>query len=277
MSTFWQAGYTIHVHVNGDAGMDAVLDALETAQRAKPRFDHRFHAHHVGFHTQAQTMRLAALGAHASVNPYYIHALAGDYARFGLGPERASQIVRCGSMRRAGMRVSFHSDFMMAPTEPLTLAWCAANRRTLDGRTVSPTECLDLTTALRGITIDAAWALRMEDEVGSIVAGKRADFAVLEDDPFELGVERLHEVRVAGTVFEGQPRMLPRPVDSVLSPRAGHGSVHGSALPADTATRLAEHPARLRPWARICCGVSDRCDVIRQWAAWMGAAFSTAR
>jgi hypothetical protein len=94
-------------------------------------------------------------------------------------------------MLRAGMKVSFHSDFMMAPPEPLTLAWCAANRRTLSGRTVSPEERLTLTQALRGVTIDAAWALRVEHEVGSIAAGKRADFCVMEDDPFELGVERL--------------------------------------------------------------------------------------
>lgn len=160
----WNAGYTVHVHVNGDAGMDAVLDALETAQQHKPRFDHRFHAHHIGFHAQAQTLRLAALGAHASVNPYYIHALADDYSGFGLGPERASHITRCGSMLRAGMKVTFHSDFMMAPTEPLTLAWCAANRRSASGQVVSPSECLTLMQALRGVTIDAAWTLRLEHE-----------------------------------------------------------------------------------------------------------------
>lgn len=118
----WNPSYTVHVHVNDDAGMDAVLDALETARQHKPRFDHRVHAHHIGFHAQVQTMRLAALGADASVNPYYIHALADDYSGFGLGPERASQITRCGSMPGTGMKVSFHSDFMMAPTEPLTLA-----------------------------------------------------------------------------------------------------------------------------------------------------------
>ncbi|MEN9313805.1 MAG: N-substituted formamide deformylase [Pseudomonadota bacterium] len=259
--TFWNRGWTIHVHVNGDRGMDAVLDALESAQAERPRFDHRFHAHHVGFHAQAQTDRLAALGAHASVNPYYIHALADDYGIFGLGPERASQIVRCASMLRAGMRVSFHSDFMMAPPEPLTLAWCAATRRTREGRVVSPSERLTIEQALRAVTIDAAWTLRVEHEVGSIAAGKRADFAVLEDDPFELGVDRLNEVRIAGTVFEGEPHLLPRPAASTLAP----GMAHAVAAPA-------AKPGRLRPVAAACCGVQDRCDLIRQWSAWLGGA-----
>ncbi|MBU6272362.1 MAG: amidohydrolase [Betaproteobacteria bacterium] len=261
--TFWNAGWTIHVHVNGDRGMDAVLAALEAAQAEKPRFDHRFHAHHVGFHAQAQTARLAALGAHASVNPYYIHALADDYSLFGLGAERASQITRCASMLREGMRVSFHSDFMMAPPEPLTLAWCAATRRTRSGKVVSPSECLTLDQALRGVTIDAAWTLRIEHEVGSIAAGKRADFAVLLDDPYELGVDRLNEVRIAGTVFQGEPHLLARPAASTLAASLAH------AAPAPRPA-----PGRLRPITPDCCGFLDRCDLIRQWSAWLGAAFT---
>lgn len=98
--------WTVHVHVNGDGGMDAVLDALTEAQRRHPRFDHRFHVHHVGYHSQAQTSRLAALGAHASVNPYYLYALGDDYARVGLGPERAAQLTRCGSMVRRHARIT---------------------------------------------------------------------------------------------------------------------------------------------------------------------------
>jgi predicted amidohydrolase YtcJ len=276
--TFWNAGYQIHVHVNGDAGMDAVLDAVTRMQAERPRFDHRFHVHHVGFHAAAQTSRLAALGCHASVNPYYIHALADDYAIFGLGAERASQIARCGSMARAGMKVSFHSDFMMAPTEPLLLAWCAANRITQSGAVASPGECLSLEQALRGITIDAAWALGLEDEVGSIAAGKKADFAVLEDDPFELGVERLKDVRIAGTVFEGTPHLLARPVASLhaqvplpaaaLAPARTHAGDARDAG-ADRAR------ARYRPVARGgCCGdPQDRCDVLRQWTGWLAEAF----
>lgn len=264
VSAFWNAGFTVHVHVNGDGGMDSVLAALEAAQAERPRFDHRFHAHHVGFHAQAQTARLAALGAHASVNPYYIHALADDYSLFGLGPERASQITRCASMLREGMRVSFHSDFMMAPPEPLTLAWCAATRTTHSGKVASPSERLTLQQALRGVTIDAAWALRVEHEVGSIAAGKRADFCVLQDDPFELGVERLNEVRIAGTVFEGTPHLLPQPVASSLRTRTEHTASAASA-PARPASRY-------RPLTAACCGFTDRCDIVRQWASWLGAA-----
>jgi predicted amidohydrolase YtcJ len=280
---FWDAGYQIHVHVNGDAGMDAVLDALAEAQLRKPRFDHRFMLHHVGFHTNAQSRRIAALGAHASVNPYYIHALADGYSMLGLGPERAAQIVRAGSMVRHGLRVSLHSDFMMAPMEPLLLAWCVATRTTKSGRQMGVEECLTLDQALRAITIDAAFGLGLDHEIGSIVAGKKADFTVLEDDPWEFGSARLKDVRVAGTVFEGELHLLPVPVASVLAgsaPAADGASMHsGSARsprqPVGVTASLVRRPAtrdrpRYRPVQTSCCGVdSDPCLFLRQLTGWM--------
>lgn len=268
VQTFWNAGWQIHVHVNGDGGMDAVLQALESAQAQRPRFDHRFFLHHVGYHAAAQTARIAALGAHASVNPYYIHALADDYARIGLGEERASQITRCGSLLRAGLKLSFHSDFMMAPTEPLLLAWCAATRTTGSGRVVSPDERLNLMQALRGVTIDAAWALRVEHEVGSISAGKRADFCVLMDDPFELGVDRLKDVRIAGTVFEGTPHLLAQPLASLHATLPDAEPAPAPARP----QRRRRAAVRYRPLSARCCGAGgDVCDIGRQWAAWAQA------
>lgn len=259
--TFWNAGWQIHCHVNGDGGMDSVLTALQAAQDEKPRFDHRFFMHHVGFHSTAQTSRIAALGAHATVNPYYLHALGDDYSRVGLGAERASQITRCGSLVKAGVRLSFHSDFMMAPPEPLLLAWCAATRQTLSGQVMAPDERLTLLQALRAVTIDAAWALRMEHEIGSIVAGKWADFCVLEDDPFECGANALKDLRIAGTVFEGQPHMLAQPQSSSI---AGLAQIH-----ADKQSNIAPRSSLYKVVANACCGVVDRCDIARQWSSWI--------
>ena len=254
--TFWDAGYGIHVHVNGDGGMDAVLAALAAAQARKPRFDHRFAFHHMGFSTSAQTRRMAALGAVASVNPYFTHALADSYSILGLGPERAGQIVRAGSMVRAGIAVSLHSDFMMAPTEPLFLAWCAANRITRSGATVAPAEGLSLEQALRGITIDAAFVLHMDHEIGSIVAGKKADFTVLEEDPYAVGAKGLKDITVWGTVFEGE-------VFPVAAPNA---SLHRVER-AQRAPRRTVHA--YRSVDRSCCAPGqDRCDSVHRLAAW---------
>ena len=68
---------------------------------------------------------------------------------------------------------------------------------------MSPEDRISVEDALRAVTIDAAYALRMEGEIGSIVAGKRADFTILEQDPFEIDPIELKDVPIWGTVFEG--------------------------------------------------------------------------
>lgn len=202
---YWRAGYTLHVHANGDAGIGATLDVLETLLSETPRVDHRFTLHHYGYSTPEQARRVARLGAGVSANPNYLFVLSDRYGEVGLGEDRASQISRLGSVVRAGAPVSLHSDLTMAPSQPLFLAWIAANRLSSSGRLHAPEERLSLDQALRAITTDAAFALRMEDQIGSIRAGKRADFTVLDRDPTRGGREGLRDVRVLETVFGGKP------------------------------------------------------------------------
>lgn len=207
--TFWNANFQLHVHVNGDAGLDVVLNALQTMLNERPKFDHRFTLHHVGYATNDQLRRAAALGAVISAQPNYIWALGDKYAKHGLGRDRASQMSRIGGMLRAGIPVSLHSDFTMAPAAPLTLAWIATNRITAEGTLMAPRERISVQQALRAITIDAAFAMRMEHEIGSISAGKRADFTILESHPFEVEPQALKDIPIWGTVFEGRVFPLP--------------------------------------------------------------------
>ena len=92
----------------------------------------------------------------------------------------------------------------MTPLGPLFTAWCAVNRKTASGRTLGSHEKITVAEALRTITLGAAWTLKLDGEVGSIETGKRADFAVLEDDPTEIGAEKLQDVRIWGTVQGGR-------------------------------------------------------------------------
>lgn len=205
---FWDRGYQLHVHVNGDEGMDVVLNILERALMASPRADHRTTLHHVGFATNDQLRRAGRLGVVISAQPYYIWALGDLYAAQGLGYDRASQMSRIGAMVRNGIPTSLHSDFTMAPAAPLTLAWVAVNRVTSEGSLMAPPERITVEQALRAVTIDAAFALRMEQEIGSIVAGKRADFTVLEAGPLEVAPMQVKDIPIWGTVFEGRPYPL---------------------------------------------------------------------
>jgi predicted amidohydrolase YtcJ len=117
-------------------------------------------------------------------------------------------MVRLGSLARNKVVFSLHSDFTMAPAQPLLLAWAAATRITASGGVMAPQEKICLHRALRAITIDTAHLQKREDEIGSIAAGKMADFTRLNADPCSLPVESLKDIGTWGTVFEGKPYPL---------------------------------------------------------------------
>ncbi|MFK7878123.1 amidohydrolase [Roseobacter sp.] len=201
---YWDAGYQIHVHVNGDAGLDRVLDALETNLRRNPRYDHRTVLVHFAVSAQEQVQRISDLGAIVSGNPYYVTALSDQYSSVGLGSKRADAMVRLGDVSKAGISWSLHSDMPMAPADPLFLMWCAVNRVTSSGRVAGPDQRVGAEEALRGVTIEAAYSLKLEDEIGSIEPGKRANFTILDDSPLAVNPMTIKEISVWGTVMEGR-------------------------------------------------------------------------
>ena len=204
---YWDAGYQIHIHVNGDAGLDRVLNTLEANLRRNPRYDHRTVLVHFAVSAPDQVARIKALGAIISGNPYYVSALADQYGKVGLGRARADQMVRLGDVTRAGISWSLHSDMPMAPGDPLFLMWCAVNRVTGSGRVAGADQRVSAEDALRGVTLEAAYSLKLEDEVGSIAPGKRANLTILDDNPLTVDVMKIKDIKVLGTVMEG--RKLP--------------------------------------------------------------------
>jgi predicted amidohydrolase YtcJ len=202
---YWDAGYQIHTHVNGDLGLEVLLTALEERAQANPRADHRCVIVHFANSTEAQVGRIAKLGAIVSANPYYVRGFADMYAATGLGPERADNMVRAGSVVRRGVPFSLHSDLPMGPAKPLFNAWCAVNRVTTSGRVAGPDQRISVEQALRAITIDAAQSWRLEHEMGSITPGKVANFTILLEDPRKADPIRLKDIPIWGTVFEGRP------------------------------------------------------------------------
>ena len=208
MLPFWKAGVQIHSHANGDRTLDMTLDTLESLQRIHPRFDHRFTIEHYCISSPAQARRLAALGGQASVNIYFVLFRAQLHSEHGFGPDRSEATARLGSLQRAGAPFALHSDFnlVVTPLSPLLAAWCAVNRLGADGETVmAPGERISVDSALRAITIDAAYILNRDDRLGSIEVGKHADFTILNDDPYEVAAEKIKDIEVHDTVLEGEP------------------------------------------------------------------------
>jgi len=204
ITDYWRGDYKLHIHANGDKGIQQVIETVAALQQSDPRRDHRLTLHHMGYFDDQQAAQIANLGIEASVNPFYLWALADKYADFGLGEERAHNLVRIKSLTDRNVPVSFHSDFSMAPIEPLTLVWTAVNRIASEGIAYSADQKIDVYTALKAVTIGAARTINLEHEIGSIEVGKQANFVILENNPMRVEPKEIKDIKVYGTVFKGK-------------------------------------------------------------------------
>jgi predicted amidohydrolase YtcJ len=219
MRPWWDAGYHIHIHSNGDIGNQNSINALQLMIDAKPRFDHRYTINHFGIPSTAMVMKIKALGAVVSANISYISERAKlEYP--ALGMDRVSYATRLGTLVRNGIVTSIHSDAPVSAPVPLKEAWTAVTRKDVysDGKVWAPAEAVTVSDAMKMITINAAYTLGVEDKVGSIEAGKFADFAILDADPQAIPAIKIKDVGVYATVLGGKvipvsETKKPRPLD----------------------------------------------------------------
>lgn len=201
---FWDAGYQIHVHQNGDSGLDRLLDVLDENMQRNPRKDHRTTVVHFGYSAFDQVERMKKLGVIVSANPYYVSVLSDLYSRKGVGYERSQQMVRLGDVHRAEIVLSLHSDMPMAPASPLVLMHSAVNRINYADEVAGPSQRISPLTALKGVTLNSAYTLGIEDDYGSIIPGKFANFTILSDNPIAIDPLKIDKINVEGTIVEGR-------------------------------------------------------------------------
>jgi predicted amidohydrolase YtcJ len=205
MKPWWNAGFHIHIHSNGDMGNQNSLNALQLLLDGKPRFDHRFTLDHFGIPSTAMVLKIKAPGAVVSANMSYISE-RGKLESNAIGVDRASSATRLGMLTRSGVITSIHSDAPVSAPVPLTEVWAAVTRRDVykDGKIWAPAEAVSASDAMKMITINAAYTLGVEDKVGTIEAGKFADFAVLDDDPQTVPALKIKDVPIFATVLGGK-------------------------------------------------------------------------
>ena len=200
---YHKAGLHLHIHTNGDEASEVMIDAVEAAQLAHYRPDHRHTLQHCQMADASQFRRMAKLGLCANLFANHVYYWGDQHAAITMGPDRASRMDACATALRHGVPLAIHSDAPVTPLAPLFTAWCAVNRLTVSGAVLGAEECIDVPTALHAITLGAAYTLHMDHLIGSIEAGKYADFAVLEDDPLSVDPVALKDIPVWGTIVGG--------------------------------------------------------------------------
>jgi predicted amidohydrolase YtcJ len=201
-----ETGWQFSFHCNGDAALDVVLDAYEAALKKFNLLgtDHRWRLEHLGAARADQFARAASLGVYASMGPfqfqYWGDLLDGEM----FDHEHGSQWCRVKDATDAGLRPSYHNDGAVTPPSPVMNIKTVTTRTTNSGTVRGADQKVSLDEALRAQTIDAAFILGREDEIGSIKVGKLADFVELSADPYTLDPMKLAtDLGINGTWLSG--------------------------------------------------------------------------
>jgi len=199
MAQYWDAGLDIHIHSNGDAAQTSTLAAF--AQQSEGKTGQRLIIEHAGLITPPQMATASELGIGISAASHYVNFMGEDYKP--VIAEKAEYITPLASAFEAGLRVTVHSDAPLAPPMPLLAAGRHMTRATREGGISTPSEILSAEQALRAVTIEAAWSLGLEDEIGSIEVGKRANFTIVGVNPLILPGESWGAIPIRGVMIDG--------------------------------------------------------------------------
>lgn len=201
-------GFQVHFHALGDRAVREALDAIEAARRANGPSDGRHHLAHIQVVDPVDVPRFRALGAAANMQPYWAcnDAQMVDLTLPFLAPQRARLQYPFRTLHRAGAMLVGGSDWSVSTPNVMAEVEVAVTRVSREDRSAAPfipEEALDLPEALAAFTIGSAWVNHLDDETGSIEAGKLADMVVLDRDLFALDAGFIGDARVLLTLVEG--------------------------------------------------------------------------
>jgi len=187
------------------------LNAIEVARRSQPDSESRYTICHIQIVADQDIEPFAKLDVIAQSTPLW--ATYDTYGKQFVSDDQFQRYFRFRSIEAAGGRLTFGSDFPASGAGTLGLSPLLqielGHTRQYPGEpdsSVQPRESerLSLASLVRGFTLDAAYQLHLEDEIGSIEVGKRADLVVLDQNLFAVDPYSIHEIAVVMTMLDGR-------------------------------------------------------------------------
>lgn len=216
-----ERGFQACTHAIGDRANREVLDAYEKVLAPLPDGKaRRFRVEHAQVLTAADIPRFRALGVVPSMQPTHC---TSDMAWAGerLGPDRSRYAYAWGSLLRDGNHIPMGSDFPVEEVSPLLGFYAAVTRQDRKGQPPGgwfPAERMSREEALRSMTIWAAEAGFLEQEVGTLRPGKRADLTVCDRDILKVPAAEIPSTRIVLTIVGGRVVHDGRPKDKAPAP-----------------------------------------------------------
>lgn len=205
----------LHVicHCYGDLAVRKFLDAVALAKKTNPEWDRRPVASHAQLVHPDDRPRFKELNATYDTSGQWmaLDPYTGVITPKRLGPERAADVFPIKAMIKAGANVSMGSDFpaaaYVADYRPLNAIEQAVTRQML-GKSDMPVlggekARLTVAEAIRANTYGAAYGIGVEDRIGSLEVGKKADLIVLNQNLFDIDPHNIHKTKVALTMMDG--------------------------------------------------------------------------
>lgn len=200
------AGWPVLIHANGDATIDAALDAIEAAYGAHPatgvnRIEHSTMAR------PDQLARMKKLGVEPSFLMNHVFFYGAAYRDDLFGAKRAAFMDPAGACMRSGIPFTLHTDAPCSPPGPLRLIQTAVTRHCpVDNSVIGRDQAITVDAALRATTIDAARQIGLGDRIGSLEPGKEADLVILESDPRKVDPSKIMSIKVSETWVAGMKK-----------------------------------------------------------------------
>lgn len=195
-------GFQVAVHAIGDAAIDQTIRSFDRAC-AEGTCGHRRHRiEHCGFIDERQMGEMQRLGLIPAPQPVFVRDFGDTYLNV-LGERRSAACYPMARWQRRGLRPAMSSDTPVSDVNPFVNLYAALARTTLGGEVLGAEECLTLAEALSAYTENGAYACGVDDRLGTLAAGKVADIAVLNGNPFDGGVADLKETTADLTLLDG--------------------------------------------------------------------------
>jgi predicted amidohydrolase YtcJ len=207
MKSYFDQGWQISTHSNGDKAIDQALNSYSKLLAGNPKpQDRRLRIEHFTVNNASQVKKAVQLGVVPSFTIGHVHYWGSAFDNHIIGSDRAKRIDPAAEFKRAGGKFTLHSDTPVSNVGPLNYITEAVTRvwQLPPKKVLGPDQVISVDDAIRAITIDAAYQIFADDKVGSIEVGKQADFVVLEKNPRTTPAADIRNIKVKETWVDGK-------------------------------------------------------------------------
>jgi predicted amidohydrolase YtcJ len=209
---FHKNGVPVGTHAVGDRAMDWIVDTYALVEKEDPHPGLRHSIIHANLPTPHVIDVMATLqkkydAGYPEMQPGFMWWIGDIYAS-SYGPRRGQHLEPLNTLREKGVLWSGGSDYFVTPVAARYGLWASAARQTAKGtyglHPFGVAEAVDMHTALRSYTAWGARQMFLENKIGSIEVGKKADIAIWDRDLYSISTDQIKDLKCVMTLIDGE-------------------------------------------------------------------------